>query len=64
MRQICYEVEISIQQQKFLSNFKMSGLPSLSEKLEKFLKLLVVCLLHSINVCNDDGVFDRTKTVY
>ncbi|KAG7023001.1 putative callose synthase 6, partial [Cucurbita argyrosperma subsp. argyrosperma] len=64
VRQICYEVEISIQQQKFLSNFKMSGLPSLSEKLEKFLKLLVVCLLHSINVCNDDGVFDRTKTVY
>ncbi|XP_023530416.1 callose synthase 7 [Cucurbita pepo subsp. pepo] len=41
VRQICYEVEISIQQQKFLSNFKMSGLPSLSEKLEKFLKLLV-----------------------
>ncbi|TYK05468.1 callose synthase 7 [Cucumis melo var. makuwa] len=38
---ICHEVELSIHQQKFLSNFRMSGLPSLSEKLEKFLKLLV-----------------------
>ncbi|KAG7012054.1 Callose synthase 7 [Cucurbita argyrosperma subsp. argyrosperma] len=41
VRQICHEVESSIREKKFLSNFKMSGLPSLSEKLEKFLKLLV-----------------------
>ncbi|KAL0561375.1 hypothetical protein IC582_001800 [Cucumis melo] len=41
VRDICHEVELSIRKQKFLSNFRMSGLPSLSEKLEKFLKLLV-----------------------
>ncbi|KAL6144211.1 hypothetical protein ACLB2K_054906 [Fragaria x ananassa] len=41
VRQICYEVDSSIQQQKFLFNFRMSGLPFLSERLEKFLKLLL-----------------------
>ena len=60
MRQICHEVESSIREKKFLSNFKMSGLPSLSEKLEKFLKLLVVCVYCSENkISNDDGTFDR-----
>lgn len=41
VKQICFEVETSLQQQTFLNNFRMSGLPSLSERLEKFLKLLV-----------------------
>ncbi|XP_059452724.1 callose synthase 7-like isoform X2 [Corylus avellana] len=40
LRHICYEVGSSIQQNSFLNNFKMSELPMLSEKLEKFLKLL------------------------
>ncbi|KAB2613297.1 callose synthase 7-like [Pyrus ussuriensis x Pyrus communis] len=39
---ICYAVDSSIQQQRFLTNFRMSGLPFLSERLEKFLKLLLV----------------------
>ncbi|KAH7511386.1 hypothetical protein JRO89_XSUnG0206500 [Xanthoceras sorbifolium] len=39
--QICYEVDISIQQHRFLNEFRMSGIPSLSDKLEKFLKLLL-----------------------
>ncbi|XP_004499983.1 callose synthase 7 [Cicer arietinum] len=37
---ICYKVEDCIARQKFVKEFKMSGLPSLSEKLEKFLSLL------------------------
>ncbi|KAM1716874.1 hypothetical protein COP2_025053 [Malus domestica] len=37
---ICKEVDSSIQQRKFLTTFRMSGLPFLSERLEKFLKLL------------------------
>lgn len=41
VRQICYEVDSSIQQRRFLINFRMSGLPFLSERLEKFLKLLL-----------------------
>ncbi|PON73092.1 Glycosyl transferase [Trema orientale] len=41
VRQICYEVDESIDRQRFLHNFRMSGLPSLSERLEKFLKLLL-----------------------
>ncbi|KDP38900.1 hypothetical protein JCGZ_05285 [Jatropha curcas] len=40
VRQICYEVDMSIQQHRFLNEFRMSGLPMLSEKLEKFLKVL------------------------
>ncbi|KAH7533719.1 hypothetical protein FEM48_Zijuj04G0161500 [Ziziphus jujuba var. spinosa] len=40
VRQICDDVEKSIGEKKFLNNFRMSGLPSLSERLEKFLKLL------------------------
>ncbi|KAK4487157.1 hypothetical protein RD792_006474 [Penstemon davidsonii] len=39
--QICYEVESSIQQQRFLKEFKMRGLAPLSQKLENFLKLLM-----------------------
>ncbi|KAJ8749374.1 hypothetical protein K2173_018863 [Erythroxylum novogranatense] len=41
VRMICYEIDISIQQHRFLNEFRMSGLPSLSEKLEKFLKILL-----------------------
>ncbi|CAN1229140.1 Callose synthase 7, partial [Linum perenne] len=41
IRQICYEVDVSIQQQKFLFEFRTSGLPMLSEKLEKFLHTLL-----------------------
>ncbi|OMO74635.1 Glycosyl transferase, family 48 [Corchorus olitorius] len=41
VRAICYEVDISIQQQRFLNDFRMSGLPSLSNRLEKFLKILL-----------------------
>ncbi|KAL6140432.1 hypothetical protein ACLB2K_058731 [Fragaria x ananassa] len=41
VRQICFEVDSSIQHQRFLINFRMSGLPFLSERLEKFLKLLL-----------------------
>ncbi|KAG5250650.1 GLUCAN SYNTHASE family protein [Salix suchowensis] len=39
--QICYEVEMTIQQNQFLNAFRMSGLPMLSEYLERFLKLLL-----------------------
>ncbi|KAH6822887.1 glucan synthase-like 7 [Perilla frutescens var. hirtella] len=39
--QICQEVESSIQQRRFLMEFKMSGLPMLSDKLDKFLNLLM-----------------------
>ncbi|KAH9706160.1 callose synthase 7 [Citrus sinensis] len=41
VRQICYDVDINIHQHQFLNEFRMSGMPSLSEKLEKFLKLLL-----------------------
>ncbi|KAJ0051718.1 hypothetical protein Pint_01407 [Pistacia integerrima] len=41
VRQICYEVDTSIQQLRFLNEFRMSGMPSLSDKLEKFLKVLL-----------------------
>ncbi|KAG8659847.1 hypothetical protein MANES_02G084900v8 [Manihot esculenta] len=62
IRHICYEVDISIQQNKFLSEFRMSGLPLLSEKLEMFLKVLLevdnhedvdVNRSHIINVLQD-----------
>ncbi|XP_048434361.1 callose synthase 7 isoform X2 [Pyrus x bretschneideri] len=39
---ICSEVDSSIQQHRFLTKFRMSGLPFLSERLENFLKLLLV----------------------
>ncbi|XP_034915011.1 callose synthase 7 [Populus alba] len=41
VRQICYEVDVSIQQHRFLNEFRMSGLPLLSEYLERFLKFLL-----------------------
>ncbi|KAJ4729026.1 Callose synthase [Melia azedarach] len=41
VRRICHEVDSSIQRHRFLNEFRMSGMPSLSEKLEKFLKLLL-----------------------
>ncbi|KAF3444992.1 hypothetical protein FNV43_RR14685 [Rhamnella rubrinervis] len=41
VKQICDEIESSIQQKTFLNNFRMSGLPPLNERLEKFLKLLL-----------------------
>ncbi|CAK8565388.1 unnamed protein product [Lathyrus sativus] len=37
---ICCKVEECIEHENFVKEFKMSGLPSLSEKLEKFLTLL------------------------
>lgn len=46
VRHICYEIDHHTQQRKFLHHFKMSELPQLSEKLEKFLKLLVTCFLY------------------
>ncbi|KAK6918011.1 1,3-beta-glucan synthase subunit FKS1-like, domain-1 [Dillenia turbinata] len=41
IRYICHEVNVSIEQQRFLTDFRMSGLPMLNEKLEKFLILLL-----------------------
>ncbi|KAG7653299.1 1-3-beta-glucan synthase subunit FKS1-like domain-1 [Arabidopsis suecica] len=41
VREICYEVDVSIQQHRFLSEFRMTGMPLLSDKLEKFLKILL-----------------------
>ncbi|XP_044504191.1 callose synthase 7-like [Mangifera indica] len=41
LRRICLEVDTSIQQNKFLTEFRMSRMPSLSDKLEKFLKVLL-----------------------
>lgn len=40
-RQICSEVDVSIQQRRFLTEFRLSGFPLLSDKLEKFLTILV-----------------------
>lgn len=52
VKQICYEVDSSIQQEKFLTYFRMSGLPFLSERLEKFLKLLVTYFLRALLIFN------------
>uniref|UniRef100_A0A2N9IBD1 1,3-beta-glucan synthase n=2 Tax=Fagus sylvatica TaxID=28930 RepID=A0A2N9IBD1_FAGSY len=41
LRNICFEVTQSLDQNIFLNHFRMSELPLLSEKLEKFLKLLL-----------------------
>uniref|UniRef100_A0A3N7GGL5 1,3-beta-glucan synthase n=1 Tax=Populus trichocarpa TaxID=3694 RepID=A0A3N7GGL5_POPTR len=41
VRLIHYEVDMSIQQHIFLKEFRMSGLPMLSEYLERFLKVLL-----------------------
>ncbi|XP_030462869.1 callose synthase 7 isoform X2 [Syzygium oleosum] len=41
IRQICYEVDMSIEQHRFLAEFKTSELPLLSNKLEKFLNILL-----------------------
>ncbi|XWS41048.1 hypothetical protein CRYUN_Cryun17cG0047500 [Craigia yunnanensis] len=41
VKEICYEVDVSILQSRFLTNFRMSGLPSLSDRLEKFLRILI-----------------------
>ncbi|KFK42965.1 hypothetical protein AALP_AA1G062200 [Arabis alpina] len=41
VREICYEIDVSIQQHKFLSEFRMAGMPLLSDKLEKFLTILL-----------------------
>uniref|UniRef100_A0A6N2NKJ4 1,3-beta-glucan synthase n=1 Tax=Salix viminalis TaxID=40686 RepID=A0A6N2NKJ4_SALVM len=39
--QICDQVDYSIEQHSFLNDFRMSGLPMLSEYLERFLKVLL-----------------------
>jgi len=44
---ICGKVEQCILDETFVKEFNMSGLPSLSEKLEKFLTLLVGFPTHS-----------------
>ncbi|XVF16798.1 hypothetical protein REPUB_Repub10bG0063300 [Reevesia pubescens] len=41
VKQICYEVDMSVQQQRFLTDFRMTGLPALSNRLEKFLGILL-----------------------
>ncbi|KAF3629525.1 Callose synthase 3 [Capsicum annuum] len=41
VEQICREVDDSIKDKRFLRKFRMSGLPLLSDKLERFLNLLV-----------------------
>lgn len=41
VEQICKEVDESIKERRFLRKFRMSGLPSLNDKLERFLNLLV-----------------------
>ncbi|XP_039044883.1 callose synthase 7-like [Hibiscus syriacus] len=41
VREICYEVDLSIQQGRFLTNFRMSGLPAVSNRLDKFLGILL-----------------------
>lgn len=41
IREICYEIDVSIQQHQFLSKFRMTGMPLLSDKLAKFLDILV-----------------------
>ncbi|KAL7607018.1 hypothetical protein Lser_V15G15427 [Lactuca serriola] len=41
IRHICNEIDTSIQTRLFLSKFRMSGLPSLNDKLEKFLSHLL-----------------------
>ncbi|KAF5744039.1 callose synthase 7-like isoform X1 [Tripterygium wilfordii] len=41
IKQICDDVDFSIQERCFLNNFRMSGLPLLSDKLEKFLGFLL-----------------------
>lgn len=50
MNQVFLEVDMSIQQQRFIYEFRMSGLPLLSDKLEKFLSILVISeyLVHSL----------------
>ncbi|AEE79878.1 unnamed protein product [Arabidopsis thaliana] len=41
MNQVFLEVDMSMQQQRFIYEFRMSGLPLLSDKLEKFLSILL-----------------------
>ncbi|PPS13363.1 hypothetical protein GOBAR_AA07211 [Gossypium barbadense] len=41
VKEICYEVDMSIRQRRFLTDFRMSGLPALSNRLEKFLGILL-----------------------
>ncbi|KAI3719792.1 hypothetical protein L6452_20697 [Arctium lappa] len=41
IQHICHEIDTSIQMRTFLSKFRMSGLPSLNDKLEKFLSDLL-----------------------
>ncbi|KAF3780461.1 hypothetical protein EJ110_NYTH39181 [Nymphaea thermarum] len=56
IKRICMEVESSIKDQSFLSKFRMSELPQLSNKLEKFLGLLK-------NASDDNIVTDRTQVI-
>jgi len=49
IKQICDKVESSIGLRKFLTEFRMAGLPMLQDKLERFLKLLVKLSFHDLS---------------
>uniref|UniRef100_A0A5B7C4U4 1,3-beta-glucan synthase n=1 Tax=Davidia involucrata TaxID=16924 RepID=A0A5B7C4U4_DAVIN len=55
IEQICDEVKVSIDQGRFLSEFRMSGMPSLNDKLEK--------LLDHLQVDDDDEEVDKSQII-
>ncbi|CAA2967687.1 callose synthase 7-like isoform X1 [Olea europaea subsp. europaea] len=57
IQQICQKVEDSITNRRFLSDFKMSGLPLFSDKLDKFLKLLVSFVPSQVSDVNEHENF-------
>ncbi|XP_072086767.1 callose synthase 7 isoform X6 [Arachis hypogaea] len=60
---ICDKVEWSIQEHTFVKEFKMSGLPSLSEKLEKFLTLFVTLSSQNISVSYIDPLTVKESAI-
>ncbi|XLT12760.1 hypothetical protein HN51_058450 [Arachis hypogaea] len=60
---ICDKVEWSIQEHTFVKEFKMSGLPSLSEKLEKFLTLLVTLSSQNISISYIDPLTVKESAI-
>ncbi|GLT70370.1 hypothetical protein SLA2020_424530 [Shorea laevis] len=58
VKSICSEVEISIEQKNFLNEFRMGELPSLSNKLEKFLRILQQQLTE-----NDDAAAHKSQII-
>ncbi|GMI67456.1 glucan synthase-like 7, callose synthase 7, Arabidopsis thaliana glucan synthase-like 7 [Hibiscus trionum] len=55
VKKICYEVEVSIQRRRFLTDFRMSRLPALSNRLDKFLGILLSDI--------EDGVTFRSQII-